>query len=166
MIRYALSLNERQIRMENPSSTAPVTQSLTEAISWKASVNINQFSVAISLVHQQRNQTVSYEEPCGKCREAFERDNRVLGCLPHLRKPRLFTQGNVTLALSVADCMKQCHVDRENYSAQGDSPLSPEELIGLRKYLLSENTVVDWHAFTHILFDIKLSLRDKKSCRF
>jgi hypothetical protein len=86
--------------------------------------------------------------------------------MPHLGRPQLFTQGNVTLALSVADCIKQSLVDRVNYRPQGDAPLSPEELIQIRKYLLAENTLDGWQEYTHILFDVRLFLRDEEAAGF
>jgi hypothetical protein len=133
--------------------------------SWNSPVNLTQFCSAVSCLHQQRNQIGPYEEPCDNCKEAYLR-NGASGCLHHLGKPRLFTQGNVTLSRSVSDCIRKGRADRTDYHAQGDSPLSPEELLRLRRLLLSENTLDAWQEYVHILFDVKLFLRDEEATDF
>ena len=97
-----------------------------------------------------------YEEPCLICREEYQRDGSM-ECLHHLGKPR---------SLQVLDYVKQGRADRTGYCAQGDSPLSPDERPKLREFLLSENTLNGWQVFVHILFDIKLFLRDEESSEF
>jgi hypothetical protein len=72
----------------------------------------------------------------------------------------LWRRGNPRTAVVVKNTFKQSNIDGSGYVAEGDSALTPWELLSLRDRLLSTNSLWDLEFWVMTLIAIKLFLRE------
>ena len=84
------------------------------------------------------------------------------GCTIHPGDPRIWRKGNPCLTSLVKDIMARSRKDAADYVSQGDSALTPMEVVTLRNVLLSSNNIDDFRLFVIILLCIKLFLRSNE----
>lgn len=135
---------------------------------WKAPGNTTPFSAAVSALHIARGfKGMAYEEECESCMAKYRNSGDVSGCFHHAGRAHLWRRGNSRLSNLYTDRLsKLVRVDMKGYMAQGDSPLTPQELLDVRTKLLSTNCIEDFRLWTMILVSTKLFLRSDEICRF
>ena len=116
-------------------------------------------------MHASRGHIGAFEDQCHECRSQAKRHH---GCPIHPGNPRVWRKGNPCLTSSVKDIMARSRKDAAGYVAQGDSALTPMEVLNLRNVLISSNNIDDFRLFVMILLCIKLFLRSNEvvSMRF
>lgn len=124
---------------------------------WTSPHNTTPFSAAVSNLHIARGfKSMPYSEPCSRCLEKFERSNDQGGCYHHAGRPLLWRKGNTRFAEQYANRIRRLFVvEARGYQAQGDSALTPHELIKIRSYLMSKNCISAFRLWTMILVSVK-----------
>jgi hypothetical protein len=134
--------------------------------SWSDPGCVNQLLSAISNLHLARYQNGPYTEPCADCITEYEAGNRS-GCRFHVPNPCLFRKGSPRDFCHVKNrYTKATGTDLPDYQAQGNSPLLPHEIIDIRNFLLSRNSVNSLRMYVMLLFHTVLFLRAKSGVNF
>jgi hypothetical protein len=126
---------------------------------WNDPTIVAQLLSAISGIHSARQQRGQYLEACQDC---IDQDNsgQLAGCRYHRGTPLLWRKGNPKESDLMMNVVKQTKIDNPDYVPKGDTPLSPWELISMRTYLISQNTVWDLMIWTMTLVACMLFLRE------
>jgi hypothetical protein len=128
--------------------------------SWNDPKNVEQLISAIGAIHQSRNQRGPYEEPCGDCLKLEEQGLGHQGCRFHYGRPAIWSRGNPKHSEILEYCVKQTAKEGATYQPDGDSPLTPWELLDIRTNLISSNELWDFELWLLILISCKMSLRE------
>lgn len=126
---------------------------------WNDPNNVNQLLSAVGAIHEARNQGGAYFNSCEDCIDIYTRLNDKSGCRFHTTA-QLWRRGNPRTAVVVKNTFKQSNIDGSGYVAEGDSALTPWELLSLRDRLLSTNSLWDLEFWVMTLIAIKLFLRE------
>lgn len=126
---------------------------------WKDPKNVQQFNSAVVAIHGVHEQRGQYQEKCTECIELENRGDGHMGCRIHRGAPCIWRKGCPVKSGTVTNAVARSAKDGEEYVPQGDSPLTPTELIQVRATLLSSNSIVDYQFFVLVLLSIKLFLR-------
>lgn len=127
---------------------------------WRSPDIMRIFGAAISTLHTAAGKGGErYEDPCEDCIELYEKD-KTLGCRPHAGNPKLWRVGNPRQAAKLVDRIARLkRIDFPGYKPKGDTMLLPQELIGIRNYLLLQNKFSSVRLWTMILCSVRLFLR-------
>jgi hypothetical protein len=126
---------------------------------WVDPQNVAQMLSAVGAVHAARKQRGPYQEKCAEC-VALDREKKYMGCRFHRGAPAIWRRGNPTECDQVENCVKQNSQDGASYVPEGDSPLTPWELVDIRTFLLSSNDLFDLMLWVVTLVAVKLFLRE------
>ena len=85
------------------------------------------------------------------------------GCRLHRGKPLIWRRGCPIESGTVKHAFKKSAKDGEGYQPNGDSPLTPLELLQIRTRLLSTNRIEDFQLWVLLLISIKLFLRSNEA---
>jgi hypothetical protein len=137
--------------------------------SWNAPDNMRQFSSALTLVHISRGQACAYTEACLDCLSGAEvagseNLHTFFGCESHHPNRKISRQGDPMTDQRLLDYMKSIFVEKSAYVQKGDSPITPFELLQVRTYLCSTNSLWDFMIYVMILLGVKLFLRSDELC--
>lgn len=91
----------------------------------------------MTAIHVQRGHGGAYEEPCRTCEELFSIDANTPGCADHFYGRKIRRKGNPRLDAEMQSALKRHYREHQDYIPQGDSALTPVELIEIRKFMLS-----------------------------
>jgi hypothetical protein len=118
---------------------------------WNDPRNVLQFNSAVIALHSSHNQRGQYLERCIECVNLERSGSGHLGCQFHRGNPCIWRKGCPVDSGDVENAVKQSSKDGETYEPNGDSPLSPFELIQIRNYLISSNTIENFQLWVLML---------------
>ncbi|CAK4949207.1 unnamed protein product, partial [Aphanomyces euteiches] len=110
---------------------------------WNDPRNVDQMLSAVTVVHSARGQRGGFSDRCDACFHESD-NNNYLGCRYHRGSPRLWRTGSPKLSELVENTAKSSWKESSDYIAQGDSPLSPWELMDILTNLLASNNDLDF----------------------
>lgn len=126
---------------------------------WQAPVNVEQCRSAITCAHNARNQSGAYFEPCNDC-IALDNAHQYSGCRFHRGSPHLWSKGNPRDSQVFTNWLKSYAKEKSGYIPKGDTPLQPHQLLKIRAYLLSSNSIWDFQIYVMILISCRMFLRE------
>ncbi|KAF0712480.1 hypothetical protein As57867_004805, partial [Aphanomyces stellatus] len=116
------------------------------------------------LSYAARGHRGTFFDKCTGCCSLSKRTN-YKGCQLHRGKPMLWRIGNPKQTELIENVMKESLRQGADYVVEGDSPLTPWELITIRNHLLSTNGFNDYQLFVMVLLSVKLFLRSDEVVR-
>ena len=81
------------------------------------------------------------------------------GCFYHKNSPLHWRTGNPRSCVTLKNAVKQNHKDGAGYKPKSSGQIQPQELIAVRRRLLSSGKVEDFQLYVIILLAVKLFLR-------
>ena len=127
---------------------------------WKAPINLKQFNSAVTALHVAFDHDGPYQAQCEACLSS--RDCR--GCRSHLYTPRLVSRGNPVYDQCIRAEKRQNKKDGKKHRVKGAQPLTPFQLLALRNYLLSSNSLINLQLYVMCLVGVRLFLRWDEIC--
>lgn len=117
------------------------------------------FSAAISALHAARgfSKDMPYADVCNSCLQEYRRTrDHGRGCFHHGSQPRLWRKGNPRFSEVYKNRIRLLKVvELRGYQSNGNSPLTPRELLQIRSDLLSQNCISAYKLWTMILLSVK-----------
>lgn len=110
---------------------------------WNDPKNVKQFNSALVAIHAANNQREQYEEKCDVCIAMEATGAGHQGCHIHRGNPCIWRKGCPKESNTVENAVKRSTKDGESYEPNGDSPITPFELLKIRTRLLSSNDISD-----------------------
>jgi hypothetical protein len=98
---------------------------------------------AVKAVHEARGQRGPYKEPCADC-ISFDQSQKYHGCRFHRQCPKLWREVNPKKSTLLSNVLAKNYKDAAGYVVQGDSPITPLELLDLRNRCVFANSVWDY----------------------
>jgi hypothetical protein len=126
---------------------------------WNDPDNATQFLSAVSALHASRGQRGQYSDKCNACWEAKSQTDCTNGCFHHLGTPRFWRTGDPALSEIVANTKKSSTRDGIGYQAKGNFALMINELLEIRKGLVSTGSLYDYGVWLMTLLGVHLFLR-------
>lgn len=127
--------------------------------SWKDPKNAEQLISAVGALHAAKGHRETFYDSCEDCIKAEN-----IGCRFHRGSPLLWRKGNPKNCTLIEDVLNKNTKDGSDYVAEGDSPLTPWELMDIRQHLVNSNDLFDFQIFVMILLSVKLFLRADEIC--
>ena len=84
------------------------------------------------------------------------------GCRIHRGNPHLWRKGDSRQCSRYKNAYQQSAINGADHEVNGSTPLTPKELLFLRRSWLSSNKLVDLQAWVMTLLAVKLFLRDSE----
>ncbi|KAI9324302.1 hypothetical protein DFJ73DRAFT_966423 [Zopfochytrium polystomum] len=143
---------------------------------WNDPMSANSFVSVISGIHRSRNQGGPFLEDCPRCKALETPPTQEpelpavhqhepsttaasTGCHAHRFRPMLYRMGNPLHCSTVRDALHNSSDAAATYVAEGDTGLTPWELLDVRRRLLSGNSLWELMIWTMVLIGAKLFLR-------
>jgi hypothetical protein len=138
---------------------------------WNAEINQNQFSSTITKIHEIRGEKGSYSKKCLECWDIDLSTNGATlgisyltkGCRSHRGNPLLFQSGDPTESKVFNNAKNWLKSKQRDHIIAGATPITPFQLLKIRKRLLSSNCVADLQMYVLILISINLFLRSNEA---
>jgi hypothetical protein len=128
---------------------------------WKDPKNVDQLLSAVGALHSARGHRGHFIDFCDEC-IALDGNKEYQGCRFHRGAPRLWRQGNPKDCDLMTNVVNRNSKDGSDYMAQGDSPLTPWEVMDIRTHLMSSNDLADLQFYVMMIVSIKLFLRSEE----
>ena len=128
---------------------------------WKDPGNAEQFIAAIRALHESRGQRGPFQEKCNDCIQ-LDGDKIYTGCRYHRGQPQLWRKGFPRDSNYMDNVMAQSSRDGASYVVEGDTPLTPMELISMHTRLTASNRLADYQHWVMTLVACKLFLREEE----
>jgi hypothetical protein len=107
---------------------------------WNDPMIVDQFRSAVNALHAARDQRGNFQSSCADCIKQDLDNPAILGCRRHRGTPRLYFTGYPTHSTPWENYFCQNMIDGSSYRPNGDSAITPHEMMRVRQYLLSQNT--------------------------
>jgi hypothetical protein len=120
---------------------------------------------AVTAIHNARSQVgydKNYSDACPDCRNILIQNNDKFGCHIHICNPVHWRTGNPKTSTIIRNALRNNTKQGSNYLSQGDSPLTPWEVLSFRTFLLARNDLFDFSTWLFTLISIKLFLRESE----
>jgi len=125
---------------------------------WKNGKNMSAYLSAMSTLHTAKGNRGPYTEPCPRCFE-MPIQERHRGCEHHPGNPHVFRTGNPRMSETMLNTYQNVQADLVGHVVNGDTPLTPWELLQIREHLLVQNCVHSLQIWTMIIIGTALFLR-------
>ena len=124
---------------------------------WKAPVNYEQFSSAMSKSHKKHTREGPFQPSCDNCFKTYFTEGLKTGCTHHHCDPHLLNSGNPRNAIVVEESLKK--FVNPHYEAKSDTALSPVELKRLFDFLFTAWNIYKLQFWVMALMSMHLFLR-------
>jgi hypothetical protein len=125
---------------------------------WKNPKIVDHVTAAVKLLHNARNNSMEYQDPCPHCCERPLED-QYKGCAMHAGLPRLRRRGNPCNSIQYTNCVAQLRKNGKGYQPQGSNFLTPKDLRCLQHHLCFSGCIRDLQTYVMLLLGVKLFLR-------
>ena len=125
---------------------------------WNDPDNVKSLMSAVGALHIAAKNSGQFSERCMDCIDMDRRED-YHGCIHHRMRPQLWRRGDPRTHQVLKNAVKTSYKNGSGYIAEGDSPLTPWELIQIRNSRVFTGNVEDLQFFVVVILAVKLFLR-------
>ena len=150
-----LDVLDREIKGKAASETSRDLQKPA----WAGPQSHDTFCAAVKKIHEKNiRQVGQFQDRCEDCWK-MPLEQRFRGCVQHPGNPRVRRLGDPTTSVEMTGSKKQNQSDHADHSPDGAQPLLPSDLVRLRAYWCSRNSLEELQAWVIFLVSCRLFLR-------
>ena len=133
----------------------------TASGTWRDPNNVTQLGSAIRAIHEKFNHRGAYLGVCEQCLKERRRSppNRF-GCDAHAPSPLFWRKGIPTESVEFDNAFRKIKREMKDYKINGDTILTPTEVLILRDYCMNQNSAYFFMIYTIFIMFVKLFLRN------
>jgi hypothetical protein len=131
---------------------------------WNDPRCVDQLITAIGTIHEAigHDPRSPYEDACKGCLELETDGSGHEGCRFHRGRPQIWNKGNPKNCTAMANIISENCKKGQTYVPQGDSPLTPWELLDMGSHLISFNRLWELQTWTMLLISCKQGYRSEE----
>jgi hypothetical protein len=128
---------------------------------WADPNNITQLGSALRAIHQKFMHRGAYQGVCASClhERSMTPPNRF-GCDRHTPQPQIWRKGIPTESIAFENAFKRILKDMKDYKPNGDTQLTPTEVLIIRDYCMKEDSAYHFMVYTIFITFVKLFMRN------
>ena len=123
---------------------------------WNDPDNVKSLMSAVGAFHIAAENSGQFSERCMNCIDMDRRED-YHGCIHHRMIPQLWRRGDPRTHQVLKNAVKTSYKNGSGYIAEGDSPLTPWELIQIRNSRVFIGNVEDLQFFVVVLLAVTLT---------
>jgi hypothetical protein len=129
---------------------------------WGGPQSHDTFCAAVKRIHLRIRQVGQFQDQCDECLKIPLAD-RFKGCNQHPGNPRVRRLGDPTTSVEMIGSKKQNLSDHADHTPDGAQPLMPSEMVRLRAYWTSRESLEDLQSWVIFLVSCRLLLRSNEA---